>query len=226
MLMKNKIKTILAIVLCISLLVAGLLLKENRKKTVLFLGDNGYIEPYLQDINYNCSFTYQNMKSENLLYLINNNAKNGNKTIVESIRDSSFVFISIGINDILGKIVFNKHENIISYDLDSIELALSIYEQNMYNIIDDVLNINPSIKIYFIKYDNAFKNLSNSEKLMSYLNKSMDSLAVLFSLNCIEININEDNIYSDDYYFRLNKYGQEMYSKIVVKKVVAIISDL
>lgn len=189
--LRNNLKYILVfILLCVSL-VFGLLIKDVKKSSILLLGDNKYLENYFDSSYFlKSNFSYNNMKSEDLLYYINNNVKSNDSYIVGEIKYCKVICLSIGLYDVLNLITYNNYENSISYDLDLVKLNLDIYEQNLYHIIDDIININENVNIILTTYDDAFSYLSKKDDLIKKVNNVIVSISNVFSLNLVRVNLN------------------------------------
>ena len=105
------IKKSLLLIPIIALLIALLFIKKEDKQ-ILLLGDNKDISYCLKELAHdykiNDSLSLKTMKSKELLYYVSSNAylNNENKkiSINQLIKESKYVVISIGINDLLSKI--------------------------------------------------------------------------------------------------------------------------
>jgi hypothetical protein len=115
------------------------------------------------------------MKSKELLYYVSSNAylNNENKkiSINQLIKESKYIVISIGINDLLSKLILNKYESKLTYDIDNISLMLSLFEQNLFNIIEHILLVNESCKIIVTTYDDPFYLVDKQDEIHTILNK-------------------------------------------------------
>lgn len=222
--LRNNLKYILVFVLLCVSLVFGLLIKDVKKSSILLLGDNKYLENYFDSSYFiKSNFSYNNMKSEDLLYYINNNVKSNDSYIVDEIKYCKVICLSIGLYDVLNLITYNNYENSISYDLDLVKLNLDIYEQNLYHIIDDIININENVSIILTTYDDAFSYLSKKDDLIKKVNNVIVSISNVFSLNLVRVNLNNLEYYDKDNLFKLNNLGKQKSAEIIIKKVVALI---
>lgn len=226
------IKKVLLIIPIVILLTSLLFIKKDNTKKVLLLGDNVNIKTYLQEKLENFEveeFTFSKMKSKDLLYYVTSNAsisfENKKKTINELIKSSDYIVISIGLNDILSKIVLNKYEKRITYDKDNMDLAFSILEQNLFNIAEHIKLINDKTNIILTSYDDPFIFLEKEDEnhmLIKNLNSLMNSISVLFSGNYLEINLNNKDYYDDEFSFFLNEEGKQKIAENIYQKIVAI----
>ena len=226
------IKKSLLLIPIIALLIALLFMKKEDKQ-ILLLGDNKDISYCLKELAYdykiNSSLSLKTMKSKELLYYVSSNAylNNENKkiSINQLIKESKYVVISIGINDLLSKLILNKYESKLTYDIDNISLMLSLFEQNLFNIIDHILLVNESCKIIVTTYDDPFYLVDKQDEIHTILNKlnlTLISVCNFFEQHYVEIKLNNTMYYNDLNSFYPNNLGNQKIAEIIYQKIIAI----
>ena len=226
------IKKSLLLIPIIALLIALLFIKKEDKQ-ILLLGDNKDISYCLKELAYdykiNSSLSLKTMKSKELLYYVSSNAylNNENKkiSINQLIKESKYVVISIGINDLLSKLILNKYESKLTYDIDNISLMLSLFEQNLFNIIEHILLVNESCKIIATTYDDPFYLVDKQDEIHTILNKlnlTLISVCNFFEQHYVEIKLNNTMYYNDLNSFYPNDLGNQKIAEIIYQKIIAI----
>lgn len=226
------IKKSLLLIPVIALLIALLFIKKEDKQ-ILLLGDNKDISYCLKELAYdykiNDSLSLKTMKSKELLYYVSSNAylNNENKkiSINQLIKESKYVVISIGINDLLSKLILNKYESKLTYDIDNISLMLSLFEQNLFNIIEHILLVNESCKIIVTTYDDPFYLVDKQDEIHTILNKlnlTLISVCNFFEQHYVEIKLNNTMYYNDLNSFYPNDLGNQKIAEIIYQKIIAI----
>lgn len=226
------IKKSLLLIPIIALLIALLFIKKEDKQ-ILLLGDNKGISYCLKELAHdykiNDSLSLKTMKSKELLYYVSSNAylNNENKkiSINQLIKESKYVVISIGINDLLSKLILNKYESKLTYDLDNISLMLSLFEQNLFNIIEHILLVNESCNIIITTYDDPFYLVDKKDEIHEILNKlnlTLISVCNFFEQHYVEIKLNNTMYYDDLNSFYPNDLGNQKIAEIIYQKIIAI----
>ena len=226
------IKKSLLLIPIIALLIALLFIKKEDKQ-ILLLGDNNDISYCLKELAHDYkiidSLSLKTMKSKELLYYVSSNAylNNENKkiSINQLIKESKYVVISIGINDLLSKLILNKYESKLTYDIDNISLMLSLFEQNLFNIIEHILLVNESCKIIVTTYDDPFYLVDKQDEIHTILNKlnlTLISVCNFFEQHYVEIKLNNTMYYNDLNSFYPNDLGNQKIAEIIYQKIIAI----
>ena len=160
--MKNKIIRYLIVIFCVLAILFALvkvLKPDNKFNTYLAIGDylsvsgnlrgekitsfssllgDYFVENKLVD-EVNTSYTSSSINSTLLLEMINKDAYTGNDNgLVSLIKDSRYITISVGMNDIIQYIRFDSNNQEIVYDKEFIKRKLEIMKQNYYEIIDEI----------------------------------------------------------------------------------------
>ena len=226
------IKKSLLLIPIIALLIALLFIKKEDKQ-ILLLGDNKDISYCLKELAHDYkiidSLSLKTMKSKELLYYVSSNAylNNENKkiSINQLIKESKYVVISIGINDLLSKLILNKYESKLTYDIDNISLMLSLFEQNLFNIIEHILLVNESCKIIATTYDDPFYLVDKQDEIHTILNKlnlTLISVCNFFEQHYVEIKLNNTMYYNDLNSVYPNDLGNQKIAEIIYQKIIAI----
>lgn len=117
------------------------------------------------DANY--LFTKDNMTSEELLRLVDLNAiainEKKNYRIRDVISRAKVVVLSVGTYDLLKKVNFNKVTNKVTYDADEVKRSLSIVQRNIFEVIENIMNINSKAVINVVIPVNPFVSKYQSE---------------------------------------------------------------
>lgn len=235
--MSKKFKYILVTIVFTILISIFIIPKNKEPNKILLLGDNGNIKPYLEEEfnikgiyeNIDNSFCYYNMKSEDLLYYISNNASNDKVNFNDSLKESKVVFISIGYADILSRLTISRYEKRISYDKEALEVAYAIFEQNLFHIVEHIRLINDDVIVLLSCYDDSFYFLEENDenhKIIETLNKIIKDISVLFDVNSIELLLNDVKYYNDEFSFFPNEYGERKKAKILSDKIVALLENI
>lgn len=226
------IKKSLLFIPILALLISLTFFKKENKQ-ILLLGDNTNVSTYLNELGYgyeiNSLLTLKSMKSKELLYYVSSNAylniNNKKESINKIIKDSQYIVISIGMNDLLCKLILNKYESKLSYDIDSVNLCLSLLEQNLFNIVEHVLLINDSAKIIITTYDDPFYLASKEEEIHSIvksLNSTFITVCNFFEQHYIEVKLNNTMYYDGLNSFYPNNLGNQKIAEIIYQKIIAI----
>ena len=227
-----RIKKFLLLIPFVVLIISLLIVNKKEEKLILLLGDNAGIKPHLGMMveNYlaNDSLTLETMKSKDLAYYITSDAsvtfENKKKSVSQLIKRSEFVVLSIGINDLYSKLILNKYEKKINYDLDSIEIMLNILNQNLSTILEKILFINKDVKILISMYDCPFNDLNdkNFEMIFEMLNSLMNSKYLEFNTFLLENKLENLGYYDDEFSIYLNDAGKRKIAENIYQKIIAI----
>ena len=153
----------------------GYALGENSYKSIDY-GYSDYLKDYLKDTNqlnfYTKKFSNSNLMITNLYenILTNKKIKENNRTInlKQSLRNSSIITLSIGINDLIYKLSLD--ENITTVKINQIVIETN---KNFNVLIKEIKKYYP-YKIYVIGYPTiniSNKNLLIATKKLNYLYK-------------------------------------------------------
>lgn len=207
-------------------------IKEKEDDSLLLIGDISHVKEHLIDKldDYNIvDFTLSAMKSKELLFYLTNNVKlsneEGTKTINNLIKESKYIVLSIGINDIFSKITINKYEKTILYDKENMNLTFEVLEQNILEIIKHINNINKSVRLLMTSYDDPFyflKNDDENDKLINDLNSLMNSICLKFNQYFLELSLGSSVYYDDEFCLYPNSLAKAKIAENIYQKIIAI----
>jgi len=194
--------------------VSGNLKGEEINSFSSILGDYLVNNNLVQVSNYN--YTYSSIDSASLLEMICKDSYSGSDDgLVSLIKDSKYITISVGMNDILQYIRFDSNNQKIEYDKEYIERKLEIMKQNYYEIIDEIKELNEGVSVYLVGYYYPFswvdeENKEDVNEVFKLLNDSIREVSDLMSVYYVDISevSKEDNMYSK-YQIYLNQMGHE-----------------
>lgn len=239
MLTKNKIIRYLIVVTCVIVILFTFIkvLSPSRKmNTYLAMGDylsvsgqlkgeeissfSSILGDYLEegDLVSTSNYNYLNssIDSEMLLEMICKDAYSGNDNgLVSLIKDSKYITISVGMNDILQYIRFDSKNQKIEYDKEYIKRKLEIFKQNYYEIIEEIKSLNEDVSVYLVSYYYPFNWVDDSNKedvneVFKLLNESIKEVSDFMSVYYVDISevSKEEHMFSK-YQIYLNQLGHE-----------------
>jgi lysophospholipase L1-like esterase len=208
----KKVNTYLAIGDYLS--VSGNLKGEKINSFSSMLGDYLLDGNFVEVSNYN--YTYSDIDSGTLLEMICKDAYSGNDGgLVSLIKDSKYITISVGMNDILQYIRFDSNNQKLEYNKDYIKRKLEILKQNYYEIIEEIKELNDEASVYLVGYYYPFEWVDEDNKecvneVFKLLNDSIKEVGDLMSVYYVDISevSKEENMYSR-YQIYLNQMGHE-----------------
>lgn len=237
--MKKKLIRYLIVVFCVVAILFALmkvLTPSKKVNTYLAIGDylsvsgdlkgeeiisfTSLLGDYLINNNLigevNTSYTSSSIDSSMLLEMINKDAYSGNDVgLVSLIKESKYVTVSVGMNDIIQYIRFDSNNEKMIYDKEYIKRKLEIMKQNYYEIVEEIKELNEGVSVYLVGYYCPFEWVSESNKegvneVFSLLNSSIKEVSELTSVYYVDISeaSKEENMYSK-YQIYLNNIGQE-----------------
>ena len=184
-------------------------------------GYSDYVKDYLKDTdklkNYSNEFTSKEMTIEKLHNTILRNEKmlqeNKNNDIRYVLRDTDYLTITIGLNDLLYKLSLTDE-----YTNASLNQIIKEIESSFNALIDEIRKIYPN-KIYIIGYYNTDKNNDFFDIAIKKLNKIYQN-----NENVIYISTNEISNNSDKYLLNPNSYypnneGYQVISTKIINKI-------
>jgi len=243
--MKNKLIRYLIVVFSIVAILFALvrLLTVNKKlDTYVALGDylsvsgnvkgeevtsfTGLLGEYFISNNLvskvNDSYVRSSITSEMLLEMINKDAySENNKGLLSLLKDSKYVTISIGMNDILQYLRFDSNKQEMTYDEEIIDRKLEIMKQNYCEIIEEIKNINEKINVYLVSYYYPFEWVSEKNKIkvnevFSKLNSCIKEVSDLANVHYVDISgVSKEENMSSKQQIYLNQLGQDNIFNII-----------
>jgi len=237
--MKNRVIRYSIVVLCVIAILFGLykVLSVNRKlDTYLALGDylsvsgdlkgekitsfSSLLGDYLvsdqqvRDVNNN--YVSASVDSEMLLEMICKDAYSGNdEGLVKVIKNSKYITVSVGMNDIIDYIRFDSSQKKVIYDEEFIRRKMEIMKQNYYEIIETIKEINDRSKIYLVSYyypyswvDGEYERDVN--EVFALLNDSIRDISEASEVYYVDISeVSKEEYLFDKYQIYLNQMGHE-----------------
>ncbi len=208
----KKINTYLAIGDYLS--VSGNLKGENINSFSSLLGNYLLEDDFVEVVNYNYSFS--TLDSSLLLEMICKDAySGGDEGIVAAIKDSKYITISVGMNDILKYIRFDSSNQKIEYDKDYIKRRLEIMKQNYYEIVEEIKELNDGVSVYLLSYYYPFEWVDESSKegvneVFKLLNSAIKEVCELKEVYYVDISdVSKEEYMFSKYQIYLNQSGQE-----------------
>lgn len=243
--MKKKLVRYLIVVFSVVAIIAAIvkLVNDNKKcNTYLVLGDylsvsgslkgerinsfSSILGDYLVEkelVNsVNNSYTSSSIDSELLLEMICKDAYNGSDSgLVSLIKDSKYITVSVGMNDILKYLRFDSNKQEIVYDKEYIKRKLEIMKHNYYEIVENIKEINGEVNIYLMSYYCPFtwvseENIGSVKEVFSLLNDSIKEVSELMDVYYVDISevSKEENMFSK-YQVYLNELGHEYIFSVI-----------
>jgi len=170
----------------------------------------------------NDSYVRSSITSEMLLEMINKDAySENNKGLLSLLKDSKYVTISIGMNDILQYLRFDSNKQEMTYDEEIIDRKLEIMKQNYCEIIEEIKNINEKINVYLVSYYYPFEWVSEKNKIkvnevFSKLNSCIKEVSDLANVHYVDISgVSKEENMSSKQQIYLNQLGQDNIFNII-----------
>ncbi len=167
--------------------------------------------------NVNTNYTASSIDSFALLEMISKDSYSGKDSGLASlIKDSKYITISVGMNDIIEYIRFDSNNQKMIYDKEFIKRKLEIMKQNYYEIIEEIKEINSEASVLLVGYYCPFNwvdsdNLESVNEVFDLLNNSVKQVSELMNVSYVDISSVgvEENMYSRGQIY-LNQEGQEV----------------
>ena len=100
-----------------------------------------------------------------------------------------------------------------------------LFEQNLFNIIENILLVNESCKIIATTYDDPFYLVDKQDEIHTILNKlnlTLISVCNFFEQHYVEIKLNNTMYYNDLNSVYPNDLGNQKIAEIIYQKIIAI----
>ena len=188
--------------------VVKVMMPINSMNTYLAMGDflscdndeirsfSTLVGNYLRDKNYventNNNYTMRGIDSSSLLKMIVEDTYSGKDDGLSSlIKESKYLSISVGLNDILRYIKFDSSNKEMEYDKEFIKRKLEIMKQNYLEIIEEIKQLNEGVSVYLVGYYCPFMN-DNGDKIdgvevFNLLNEYIRDVSELTSVYYLDI---------------------------------------
>ena len=196
--MKKKELYILIIPLILTTILLISFIPKTKKDKLLFISDFlWYKYDFESNDNINTSYIYPSLNSKQLLRYIEEDIKKigTSSSLKQEIKESTSIYLSVGMEDLIDIINVNYKEKKLSYDKEMLSLHADILINQYQNIIEEILLLNSNIKIISSSLYYPYPYIDDIELKDFYTNIN----------NAIkEINKNGD-------YLDLSTYSQEIY---------------
>lgn len=220
-------------------LISMIIIKKDHPRYLMVIGDNVsygskydnkiisygdllYREVYKNNkiIGFNDSFAIPHVTSNSLLEMINSDVRDSKQKYKLStyVKKSKYVFISIGINDILSKLIYNSSTGLIEYDNDSLVSQIYITGQNINQIIEDLRKYNSDVTIFMLGYSTHIKEATFT-KMVEKINVIIKQVCLDNQVEFIHYNLDNENYYENDSIFYPNIAGHQFISSILAQKL-------
>ena len=205
----RKINTYLAIGDYLS--VSGKLKGEEITSFTSLLGDYFVSNNLISEVN--TSYTSSNIDSSLLLEMIVKDAYSGNDSgLVSLIKDSKYITISVGMNDVIKYIRFDSNNKEAIYDKEHIKRKLEIMKQNYYEIVDEIKELNEGVSVYLVGYYSPFEY---GEEVFNMLNDAVKEVSELTNVCYVDISgVNGVENLFDNNQIYLNNTGHKYVFKV------------
>jgi lysophospholipase L1-like esterase len=164
-------------------------------------------------------YVSNNMTSKKLLEMIEGNVYNNEGSgLVDEIKKSKYVTITLGINDVLNYIKYDSISDKLIYDEEILKEKINVFKHNYYNIVNEIKDINKESNVmlvgtYSIYGDNVVSNL---------LNDAIKDVSINYNCHFIDVSDIGDNYLYTSNKLYLNGMGQE----VITNKVIAKINEM
>ena len=237
MLILKKYKILLSIVIC-AFLVIGVTVLTRKKDYSYYLVIGDYVSKnqmfdnesipsfshdvgeYLKDnklvSEVQEGYLNNNMTSKKLLEMIENDAYMiDDISLSDEIKRSKYITITLGINDIINDIKYDKMNDSLIYNKDVINDKIDIFKHNYFKVIEEIKNINDDVNIMLV----GVYCLYNDMDVFLTLNSAIEEVASYYNLSYIDLSdIKDSYLYLDNSLY-LNSLGQEMISNKIILKI-------
>ena len=178
-----------------------------------YLIDENKVDEYKND------YVINNMTSKKLLEMIEGNVYSDKGSgLIDEIKKSKYVTITLGINDVLNYIKYDSISDKLIYDEELLKEKINIFKHNYYNIINEIKDINKDSNMMLV---GTYSIYGNSE-VSNMLNEAIRSVAS--SYNCYFIDVSD---IGDNYLYMSNRlYLNEMGQEVLTNKVIAKINEM
>ena len=167
----------------------------------------------------NVEYLKNNMTSKKLLEMIEANSYKENKAdLVNLIKKSKYITITLGINDIINQIKYDSYSNKLVYDKDVIVNKIEMFKHNYHQIIQEIKDINKEAKLILV----GSYTLYSDEVLSDLVNDAIVEVSSEFDAYYVDVSEIRDKYLFQENELYLNKLGQE----VISRKVISLIKKI
>ena len=162
-------------------------------------------------------YSSNSMTSKKLLEMIEEGVYDKDKdNIVKEIKNSKYISITLGINDVIKDIKYDLLNDEFIYNMDVLESKIDIFNHNYYKIIEEIKDINKDAKVILVGVCNGYDDI-----VFERINDSIKDVAAYSENIYVETSdIKDEYLYLDNKLY-LNNKGQE----ILANKVILMIKE-
>lgn len=168
------------------------LLSCSYNKITSFIGNEFISNEILS--SYNTDFSFKKIESKSLLKIIDEDMINqsSNVSIRNVIAKSNKIILSIGLFDLLKCVYLEEDKLKFNFKLSILEL----FELNLFNIVEQIYEYNPKVKLTLVSLYNPYLN-------------SRDSFYLSFNIGVEKFNqvIKSFSLDNNISYYDINKYS-------------------
>lgn len=181
-----------------------LLLSCSYNKITSFIGNEFISNEILS--SYNTDFSFKKIESKSLLKIIDEDMINqsNNVSIRNIIAKSNKIILSIGLFDLLKCVYLEEDKLKFNFKLSILEL----FELNLFNIVEQIYEYNPKVKLTLVSLYNPYLNSRDSfylsfnigvEKFNQVIKSfSLDNNISYYDINRYSLSIKEFNKFDID----------------------------
>lgn len=183
-------------------------------------------------VTYNTTFTSKNLSTTNMLKIVDENAKKQLDGKSVSIKDvilkSNYICYVVGNSDLSSKIKIDKANRKATFDVDVLNRQINISGNNVYNIVDTMIEYNKYSTIllvgaYMPYIDLETEQIEIIDEIFSGYNETLKQIAIDTNVNFIDISSLSDDEYLHISDYTINRKGSEyisdrIYSCVINKK--------
>lgn len=163
--------------------VSGKLKGEEITSFTSLLGDYLIDNNLISEVNTN--YVSSSIDSSMLLEMIVKDAYSGSDSgLVSLIKDSKYITISVGMNDVIKYIRFDSDNKEVIYDKEYIRRKLEIMKQNYLEIVEEIKELNEGVSVYLVGYYSPFEY---GKDVFDLLNDSVKEVSELSGVSFLDI---------------------------------------
>lgn len=184
-------------------------------------GYSDYIKDYLKDIdklnNYSNEYTKEDMTIEQLhnTILIDKkmNNKNTNSNIKQILRDTDYLTMTIGLNDLLYKLSLTTE-----FTPENLDIIIKEIENSFNNLVEEITKVYRN-KIYIIGYYDVDSNNKFFKMAINKLNKIYQNNKDVIYISTYEISKNKNIFLPNPNSYYPNYKGYQVISNKIIDKI-------
>lgn len=181
------------------------------------LGDFLVEEKVVNEVS--TGYLKNNMTSKKMLEMIEKDSyKVDDSKLVDLIKKSKYITITLGINDVISQVKYDSYKNKIIYDKDVISNKIDIFKHNYHEIVEQIKDINGDAKVLLV----GCYSLYGDKELSTLINDATKSVSEDTDSYYVDVSDIEDKYMYQDNQLYLTSLGQEE----IYKKVINVIRNI